>query len=313
VTDRNQIVQLVQRLIARQRWTGPLEANQIAGGAHLCWSNAVSLLSEARLLATHSRIARSLALTVLALEELAKPPLLWALSPSDDVATWRSFWKEQFSRHSEKQKTIGQYGLFLEAIGHGVFDVQVDQAVVQGLDQLKQWSLYVDCVDGEFQAPDAMAAELPAVLDLIFAAAEERADSFAQFHATAEHSRRGYEERQLLNQSPLKPGLLWPPVLESEAAVRGLLLSLASMYSRSQPPDYYNFGDACEQLAEVLDASTLDRALTAIARLAYERTQCVTLATSAERAFLMMKLALHRLPKERRSAVVPEWKEETGV
>jgi AbiV family abortive infection protein len=63
-----------------------------------------------------SRFARALSLTVLALEELAKPPLLWELDPSADAKEWRTFWREQFSRHSPKQQAIGQYG-FLTALG----------------------------------------------------------------------------------------------------------------------------------------------------------------------------------------------------
>lgn len=308
MSSENSVKDRVQALVSRGGCAGPLTEAEIARGAHLCWSNAVSLLSEARLLAQHSRLARGLALTVLALEELAKPPLLWTLAPSDDSEKWRAFWKEQFSRHSPKQKAIGRYGQLLEATGHGIYDLQVNEAIVDALDRLKQWGFYVDCVDGAFQAPDELAAKLPEILDFLFAIAEERADSFAKFHASVEQSSWTYEHRHV----PLIPSVLWPPPLRSETDVRGLLLSLASQYSRSQPPDYYAFGDACEQIAEKVDASMLNAALKVVGRQAYKRTQCTVLQTSATRGFLMMKLAVHALPEEQRRPALEEWKSDGG-
>lgn len=313
MNSKSGLLRVLKQLIDRRSWRKPLQADEIARGAHLCWSNAVSLLAEARLLATNSHSARALALTVLALEELAKPPLLWELTPDDGEDKWRDFWTEQFSRHSPKQQVIGQYGQFLETMGSSVFDLSLGSSTIQVLDRLKQWGFYVDCIDGAFQSPEELARQLPALLDSLFAAAEERADSFAQFHSTAGMSTRAYKERLSVADPPLMPGALWPPVVESEAEVLGVLLSQASRYSLSQPPDYYKFGDAYGQLAEVLDASILEPALVSLVRLGYARSRCHVLAISAGRGFLMMKLALHPLSKDRRSALLAELKAENGA
>jgi AbiV family abortive infection protein len=130
----------------------------------------------------------------LALEELAKPPLLWGLDPTDDAKKWKSFWAERFSRHLTKQNTIGAYGS-LTGIGQDIYWFKLHPDIVKTLDTWKQWGFYVDCVDNKFQSPDLFASEQREIVDLLFAIAEERADSFAQFHSSAESSLAAYEQR----------------------------------------------------------------------------------------------------------------------
>ena len=303
-----EIADHIVALSRKARFTGPLNADQITLGAHLSWSNAVSLLSEARLLAEQSRFARALSLTVIALEELAKPPLLWSLDPADDSAAWRAFWRA-FSSHSPKQRAIGGYGHLLEGIGHGPYDLFMTDAVVNALDRIKQWGLYADCVDGSFQSPHSFSPEISAIVDFLFAIAEERADSFAQFHASVELSGRIYRKKG----TSVVHGSLWPPPVGTEVEVSALLLSLASQYSRSHPPNYSAFNDACEQLAETAGGSMLADALTRVARQCYDRTICTALETSRQRAFLMMKLALMGLPEGQRKTLLKQWQQVAGV
>jgi hypothetical protein len=54
----------------------PLDLTEVADGLTSCFHNAVALLADAELLAAHQRPHRALALTILALEELGKVPLL---------------------------------------------------------------------------------------------------------------------------------------------------------------------------------------------------------------------------------------------
>ncbi len=60
---------------------------------HLCFRNAAELLQDAELLFRHKRYARAFSLTVLALEELAKPPLLLngIFIESRDRKTWQAY------------------------------------------------------------------------------------------------------------------------------------------------------------------------------------------------------------------------------
>ncbi len=305
MSDQSDREQRIAALVNRARCNAPLTETEIARGGHFCWSNAVSLLQDVRLLVTNSRLARALSLTVLALEELAKPPLLWALAPSDDSKRWATFWKEQFLRHSPKQQMIGAYGDLLTAIGHNIYGFKMSPETVGALDTLKQWGFYVDCVDMSFQSPDQFASDLAEIVDFLFAVAEERADSFGQFHVSVEQSLRVYEHRLAATRF----GEFWPPPVRSETELHALLLSLASQYSLSNPPNYEAFKDACEQLAEVAGEAMFDGALWATGRTCCQRAQFHALPTAAARGLFMMKLCLSAVPEERRRTVIEEWKQ----
>lgn len=178
--------ELLAEIAKRGRCKNAIPREEIARGAHLCWYNAVALLGDARLLAADGRAARVLSMTILALEELAKPALLWEMRPSDDLKTWSSFWKEKFSRHSPKQEAIGTYGQLLSSVGQGTHLFTLQQETVRALDAIKQWCFYV--VDGAFQEPAHIHDKIGKVLDFLFAVADERADSFAQLHSSSEQS-----------------------------------------------------------------------------------------------------------------------------
>jgi len=299
--------QLIAALANRGTCTQPLAQAEIGRGAHLCWSNAVSLLADVRLLVAGARPARSLSLTVLALEELAKPPMLFGVDPSDEAKRWAKFWKEEFSRHSLKQKVIGKYGDFLTSIGHEIYGFRLSAPTVAALEALKQWGFYVDCIEGAFQSPEDFAANLSEIVDLLFAVAEERPDRFGQFHASPEQSSWAYERRL----KATRIGEFWPPPIRSEIELRAYLLSVASQYSLSNPPNYAAFTDACEQLSANAGAAMFDRALSAIGRVCSRRAQFAALPTAAARALLMMKLCLIVVPEAERSVTIQRWKESS--
>jgi AbiV family abortive infection protein len=110
-------------------------------------------------------------LSVLALEELAKPPLLWGIGLLGAQKDYKSFWRA-FASHSPKQKTIGSYGQVMETIGLGPYDLRMTEEVVEALDCLKQWGFYVDCIGGSFQSPDMFAANEDEILDVVLAVAD---------------------------------------------------------------------------------------------------------------------------------------------
>jgi AbiV family abortive infection protein len=217
MSDQSEREERLVKLASRVRCKTSVPADEIARGAHYCWSNAVSLLSDVRILVSQSRYARALSLTILALEELAKPALLWGIDPKDDPKKWKSFWAEQFSRHPTKQSTIAAYGS-RTGLGQDIYWLKMHPDIVKALDTLKQWGFYVDCVDSKFQSPDQspdlFASEQREVLDLLFAMAEERADSFAQFHSSPESSLSVYEDR-LRSFKATWPGEFWPPAVRS--------------------------------------------------------------------------------------------------
>lgn len=306
MSDQSDREQRIAALINRGRCNGALTETEIARGGHLCWSNAVSLLRDVRLLVANSRLARALSLTVLALEELAKPPLLWALTPSDDSKHWATFWKQQFSRHPSKQRVIGAYGNLLKAVGHDIYGFKMSPETVDALDTLKQWGFYVDCVDMSFQSPDQFASDLAEIVDFLFAVAEERADSFGRFHVSVEQSLRAYKHRL----AATRLGEFWPPPVHSETELHALLLSLASQYSLSSPPNYVAFVDACEQLTEVAGDAMFEGALSVTGRICCRRAEFHALPTAAARGLFMMKLCLFAVPEKRRRTVIDEWKQD---
>ncbi|MEO6965121.1 MAG: AbiV family abortive infection protein [Acidobacteriaceae bacterium] len=95
--------------------TRPLDDNQIAMAVHLCFKNAEKLEINATLLEENGSEERAVALLVLALEELAKIPLVFEavrFAPEQTKA-WRWFWRA-FRNHSYKQGVWSHYGKMLK-------------------------------------------------------------------------------------------------------------------------------------------------------------------------------------------------------
>jgi AbiV family abortive infection protein len=293
------------QLANRARCKTSVPADEIARGAHYCWSNAVSLLADVRILVSRSRYARALSLTILALEELAKPPLLWGLDPGDDPKKWKSFWTEQFSRHPTKQNAIAAYGS-LTGLGQDIYWLKMHPDIVKALDTWKQWGFYVDCVDNKFQSPDSFVSEQRDVVDLLFAMAEERADSFAQFHSSPDMSLNVYEDR-LRSLKAIRPGEFWPPSVRSADELQGVLLSLASKYSWPPVPTYDAFVDGCTGLKATAGEQLFHDALWATGRVCCSRARFDALPTACARGLFMLKLCLFVVSEADRSAALREW------
>jgi hypothetical protein len=119
---RGRRVEQVQRaesiaaeLCARKSCRDPLFDLRIAEAANACCRNAASLLRDGRLL-VQSSPARTLSLSVLSLEELAKIPALFEVGPETGSAAWGRFWKD-FASHRFKQEAGARYGQLFEAKG----------------------------------------------------------------------------------------------------------------------------------------------------------------------------------------------------
>ena len=190
------------RLVTEQRTQHvPLTLDGVAAGITTTYRNARHLLDDARLLAENDRTARATALTILALEELSKIPDFHdgarkaAAGSASAEQEWKEFWGS-YTRHGAKLKRILSYGeLIREGYKSGdyfnptPYKHQLPESMGACLNLLKQRCLYVDHFGGDFisldEADERNAAFFPglaAIVDLLFAVAEERADSYRAWH-----------------------------------------------------------------------------------------------------------------------------------
>ena len=201
---------------------GPIGTESAVDGMHKCYTNAVDLIEDARLLAAAIRLPRACSLAILAIEELAKVVLIYSPQPRDDEAKhWRTVWR-YFRSHPLKHQTMAFYGT-----GFPKEWLPFPPGFAQQIDRLKQWGFYVDCLDGRFQRPRDFWIGLIALLDLdyLFAIAEQRADSFAGLHATRRLSNcfmaRGIA-RANGDDAPRDETFTKPDVVEIKALLRSM-------------------------------------------------------------------------------------------
>jgi hypothetical protein len=219
----------------------------------------------------------------LSLEELAKIPALFELGPHTDSDGWRVFWKE-FASHRVKQEIAAQYGQ-LGSIGVELYRHPITPKLLRILDRLKQWGLYVDCLEGHFQSPDDIRGDLGPIIDYTFAAAEERVDSYAQFHVSLEQS------RWFLGQ--VRRGSSgWPPEAPTQIELAAILLSQASRLTIAEVPNYLEFYRACEALLDIHERAGVASAVGSTMARLQARLECPTLQSSEERALRMFKLLM---------------------
>ncbi len=252
------------------RFLGRLSDMQIARLAHESYRNSVSLLRDVRLLVAASP-GRALALTVLALEELGKIPAVFGMQTSDPAERWEKFWKGEFSKHAFKQQVIGGYGKILAAGGRSPYRWFVTEPIAEELDRLKQQGFYVDVVDQHIQSPQKFGTEMNELLDFLFAAAEERADSFAQFHVFMERSAWFLGECRAVTDGARRGSRPLP--VSSEQELAAAILSQASRCSAPEPLDYYGFYSACKDLCAQVTTEAGVRALSSVVATLEERTK----------------------------------------
>ncbi len=298
-----------------RRSDAALSAVSAAKGMTACYLNASALLEEARVLVKFEKLSRAAALAVLSMEELAKVTDIHdtfvktiAHPPQD---SWEAFWKRFFS-HKPKQRSISKYGESLA--GNASLDDlffsnpspythYLTDTSSGHLDALKQRSLYVDFVDDAFQSPGSSQG-IVEVLDWLFAFVEERVDSFASWHVTAERSleflehhveclralfqtrtrEEGQRVLQNLRDEPFCPGQRTHA--EICADVRYRLVK----YSSSFVPDYLTFRASCKDVLARVDTGAAASVVRDEAADLRGRLEVAPLNFSALRAYKMLKL-----------------------
>jgi AbiV family abortive infection protein len=260
-----------------------------------CYQNALALLDDARTLAKERRWPRSLALTVLALEELGKVVELHGVVVAQSAAAtvdWQQFWKS-FRDHKVKQGRIAAYGrLYEEAwrqegplANQGPYSSFLPEDIGRLLDFAKQACLYVNFSDGVFTQP-GQSPELPSLVDDLFSFAEERCDSFEWMHLTVERSKDLIEAHAA--------GIPIPPVsIRGPASVDWLpnLHSMIANRSSALIPDYASTYALAEELLGTVDRNVVGEGIaTERSRVERRLEDHATLPSSAQRAWQMLKL-----------------------
>lgn len=141
------LLSALSRIAAGRLDKKPLSIDLVAEGAASCFRNAKELLRDAELLGRNGRKQRALALSILALEELAKVPELHDQyldsTTRTDIESWKEFWA-RFVRHQPKQSRIARYGSIFAmkqadyaSIEWSPFNQFLDPEVVPLLDMVK--------------------------------------------------------------------------------------------------------------------------------------------------------------------------------
>lgn len=224
--------------------SGELNEDQVASAVVSYLKNGNGLLSDARLLIANSRTERGTALSVLALEELAKIKIIietfLRFSHGVEPDSWRKYWKSGGS-HKAKQEQILAYGKIIRASydgdpihGRYLYRHYAPDEALEKLDWLKQSSLYVDIRDDGVHAPKASKNSIKAT-DYFLTFAQERADSYMSWHVSV---RRTLDQLQVaLGRRDMKS---WTNSYQPVEVYSDLLYQ-ASALSASHVPDYANF------------------------------------------------------------------------
>lgn len=129
---------------------GTLSAAQIAEGINLAMINAARLIEDAEILFERKRFPSAAALAILAIEEGGKGSILRGLAIiQDDDALRKRSWRD-YRKHTKKNVGWLAPYLFRSKQARGLDDLaplhQKDAPHVFILDQVKQLSLYTDCL-----------------------------------------------------------------------------------------------------------------------------------------------------------------------
>ena len=133
----------------------PLTPETIESGRRKVLSNATQLTEEAELLLKAGHNARAYALACLASEELAKIPMLVRASASylcDIEFDWDKLERKLRSHYRKLEGILGVDFLFASAEKEIKLLVE-DWDRIPNYNRVKNWSIYVSCVDGEFIEP----------------------------------------------------------------------------------------------------------------------------------------------------------------
>ena len=123
-----------------------LSTKQAAKGIKLAILNSQSLLSDAILLFENERYPRSVSLSILAIEEAGKPPIIRSILLEDQAIELKRVWR-QYRRHTSKNVAwilpeLASKGAKSANEMKQIFDKQSDHA--RKLDDIKQLAFYTD-------------------------------------------------------------------------------------------------------------------------------------------------------------------------
>jgi AbiV family abortive infection protein len=130
------------------QYKGRLTAKEVTQGINCATKNAARLAQDAEMLLEKSRYPSALALSILAIEEAGKVPVLRALALSRTDEEAKDEWKE-YRSHTSKNRLWPILEYFLK----GARKLDDFKSMMDGssghpaiLDQLKQIAFYTDCL-----------------------------------------------------------------------------------------------------------------------------------------------------------------------
>ena len=150
-------------------YRGKLSAGQVAAGMNAATGNAERLMKDAEILFEAKRYPSAAALAVLAIEETGKLPILRALAVARSDNSIKDGWK---SYRSHQAKNVLWLLPLYALSGVRTLDgfsplFRPDSKHRKRLDELKQRSIYTDCVGkAEWSEPDEFIEELVAAFVL---------------------------------------------------------------------------------------------------------------------------------------------------
>jgi AbiV family abortive infection protein len=268
--------------------------------------NAAGLLADARTLSAAGRYPRAGALVVLALEELAKVPALFAAGVAvhggaRDV--WPSFWRD-YVNHTSKQRLISDYGRRLrdgdEFANGGPYASYLPDELGRILDIYKQRNFYVDFWNDSFILPGAGEEHPAGSVDQLHVLAEERSDSFERLHGTIRRS-RSFFDWACRTADLVASGRESVPLIELTELldpdhpddVRRELHSLFAHRSSALIPDYLGTYALGGEIASLTSIDVLKAAMQDEADVLGRRIHLASsLPASSARAWAMYKLML---------------------
>ena len=141
------------------QYKGELDSSQIAAGINAAQRNARRLADDAEYLLQGDRIPTALAISILSIEESGKVSILRGLAMTKDPKRRRDVWKDYRSHRSKNVNWI-----LPELVASGAKDLESLRLATDTsaehtalLDQLKQLSLYTDCLGkGNWSEPSVV-------------------------------------------------------------------------------------------------------------------------------------------------------------
>jgi AbiV family abortive infection protein len=284
-----------------------LRRDEVVAGLTQIHLNARDLLEDVRVLSAAGRFPRAGALAVLALEELAKVPVLFEAAIVQHRGRrdfWLEFWKD-YKNHATKQKRIADYARGLRTAGDGFVNEgpyahYLPDELGRILDIYKQRNFYVDFWGDSFMRPGEVEEMPNGSVDQLLLLAEERSDSFERLHGTEARSAAFLDAATIAAknvQSGERPRLEMSleDMLNVASAedVRRELHSLIAHRSSADVPDYASVRSVGTEIADICAADVIQEAIQNEGEILARRMRLAeVLPASANRAFAMFKLLL---------------------